>query len=405
MVEIISTSHAPPEAIRLMERGESTQGRDERSGSPESPRYRKIPIEEIKAVFNKQNLRRGFSMFDENKDGHIDIRELKRMIRDMGTSIPTQTAQRILSVSDDDNDGFLNYSEFVKMMHNPQFSELFGKYLNTYLNALIPQRNKTRITQRSRDELDSRAADSEPDGKFEEEYSCWPPPITMILISVIEITLFIIDDVYFDSIEGTGPMGLALMYNPHKRFEAWRFITYMFVHIGYMHICFNLIIQILLGISLEMVHRGWRVMIIYLAGVIAGSLLTSLTDPTVFLAGASGGVYALITAHIASVIINWKEMAVPLIQMGIFVVLTVLDFGTAIYSRYYLQEKSQIGYEAHFGGAAAGLLVGIFALRNLEQNSCEKKLWWISLVAFGAFIIVAVIWHIAYPSYFPMQFR
>lgn len=92
-------------------------------------------------------------MFDENKDGHIDIRELKRMIRDMGTSIPTQTAQRILSVSDDDNDGFLNYSEFVKMMHNPQFSELFGKYLNTYLNALIPQRNKTRITQRSRDEL------------------------------------------------------------------------------------------------------------------------------------------------------------------------------------------------------------------------------------------------------------
>lgn len=42
--------------------------------------------------------------------------------------------------------------------------------------------------------------------------------------------------------------------------------------------------------------------IIYLAGVIAGSLMTSITDPNVYLAGASGGVYSLITAHIASVI-------------------------------------------------------------------------------------------------------
>ena len=39
----------------------------------------------------------------------------------------------------------------------------------------------------------------------------------------------------------------------------------------------------------------------YLAGVIAGSLGTSVSDPTVYLAGASGGVYALITAHLASI--------------------------------------------------------------------------------------------------------
>ena len=32
---------------------------------------------------------------------------------------------------------------------------------------------------------------------------------------------------------------------------------------------------------------------IYLAGIFSGSLATSLTDPEVFLAGSSGGVYAL----------------------------------------------------------------------------------------------------------------
>ena len=50
-----------------------------------------------------------------------------------------------------------------------------------------------------------------------------------------------------------------------------------------------------------MVHGWWRVLLVYLAGVVAGSLGTSVSDPRVFLAGASGGVYALITAHIASI--------------------------------------------------------------------------------------------------------
>lgn len=52
-----------------------------------------------------------------------------------------------------------------------------------------------------------------------------------------------------------------------------------------------------------MVHRGWRVLLIYLSGVLAGSLATSIADPSVYLAGASGGVYALITAHVATIII------------------------------------------------------------------------------------------------------
>lgn len=51
-----------------------------------------------------------------------------------------------------------------------------------------------------------------------------------------------------------------------------------------------------------MVHRWWRVTLVYLAGVAAGSLATSLTDPKVYLAGASGGVYALIAAHVATII-------------------------------------------------------------------------------------------------------
>lgn len=76
----------------------------------------------------------------------------------------------------------------------------------------------------------------------------------------------------------------------------------MFVHIGIAHLLGNLVIQIILGILLELVHHWWRVSLVYVAGVLAGSMGTSLTSPDIFLAGASGGVYALITAHIATII-------------------------------------------------------------------------------------------------------
>ena len=59
----------------------------------------------------------------------------------------------------------------------------------------------------------------------------------------------------------------------------------MFVHSGYFHIIFNILIQLVLGIPLEMVHRWWRILLVYFCGVIAGSLATSITDPNVYLAG------------------------------------------------------------------------------------------------------------------------
>lgn len=65
----------------------------------------------------------------------------------------------------------------------------------------------------------------------------------------------------------------------------------------------NLIFQVVLGVALEFRNRWYRIFTVYAAGVIAGSLVTSITDPTVYLAGASGGVYALLTAHLANLIL------------------------------------------------------------------------------------------------------
>lgn len=76
-------------------------------------------------------------------------------------------------------------------------------------------------------------------------------------------------------------------------------LTYMFVHVDLFHILLNLAVQIFLGFALEMRNAWWRVALVYIAGVLAASIGNSIMEPGYCLRGASGGVYAIITAHVA----------------------------------------------------------------------------------------------------------
>lgn len=89
---------------------------------------------------------------------------------------------------------------------------------------------------------------------------------------------------------------------------------------------FNALLQLMIGVPLEMVHGILRISFLYLAGVlagghmpvpipvpaaplslingerVAGSLTVSITDMRAPLVGGSGGVYALCSAHLANVV-------------------------------------------------------------------------------------------------------
>lgn len=83
--------------------------------------------------------------------------------------------------------------------------------------------------------------------------------------------------------------------------------------------------QLLIGLPLEMVHGSTRIGIVYTAGVLAGSLGTSVFDSEVYLVGASGGVYALLAAHLSNVLINYNNM-----QFGVLRLVGVLFVGELI---------------------------------------------------------------------------
>lgn len=176
----------------------------------------------------------------------------------------------------------------------------------------------------------------------------------------------------------------------------------MFVHIGVMHLLMNLLVQVCLGIALELVHCWWRVGMVYVAGVVAGSMGVSLMSPTVFLAGASGGVYALITAHIATIIMNYREMEYAAVQLVVFICYIVIDVGSAIW-RQLSEQTDQISHMSHLCGAIAGLLVGIGVLRNLKVRPWERVLWWVAVTVFVLLMATGICIHIFLPDHFPKQ--
>ncbi|XP_030040176.1 rhomboid-related protein 2 isoform X6 [Manduca sexta] len=329
--------------------------------------------------------RRIFNKYDRDNDGRISYVELKGIIesREYDQDLPDNVVDKIMVLADSDNSGYLDFAEFVAMMHNPDLKAVFGHFVARYIHSIIPHRNPIDTT----------------DGTYEEEYSCWPPAICMILISLVEIVLFCYDAAQGNT-QANGPIAQIFIYNPHKRQEAWRFVTYMLVHVGVVHLLVNLLVQLFLGVPLEMVHRWWRVTLVYLAGVAAGSLATSLADPKVYLAGASGGVYALIAAHVATIIMNWAEMEFAIVQLLVFLLLAGVDVGTAVYDRYWRHLDQHIGYVAHLAGAVAGLLVGIGVLRNLEKRKWEKRLWWAAVVLYFALMIAGILANIFWTARF-----
>ncbi|KAL3312044.1 hypothetical protein Ciccas_009369, partial [Cichlidogyrus casuarinus] len=295
-----------------------------------------------------------------------------------------------------------------------------NKTLNRAVFAIAPNlarhNQKKIIEEKAPDVPDTLNWGEEDIPDFVSAYNCRPPPIFIPIITAVEISVFIYyavvlsqdNDPMNDVTALTGGVDRKgpLIYLPRKRYQAWRFLSYMLVHQGYYHIAFNCIVQLLLGILLEIIHKFWRVGIVYILGVIAGSLAQSVSDPFIALVGASGGVYALMGAHFASIMMNWGSMQkgwrdspVNFLVSGVFqlLIMSLLvggDFGMAVYTRYWLKKESQVGYVAHLGGFIAGILVGVPVLRNLEILKWEKVCFFICIILYIVFMIIGIVFNI-----------
>ena len=236
--------------------------------------------------------------------------------------------------------------------------------------------------------------------QYSNHYRCWPLPIFTVAITAIQIVLFTYYCIGDSVSSGLDTLVESpLIYRTDKRIQAWRFFTYGALHAGWSHLVFNLLVQVVVGLPLEMVHGSTRVACIYLAGVVAGSLGTSVFDADVYLVGASGGVYALMAAHLANVQVNYSTMQFGFMRLIGMAFVAVADIGFALYD-YYTGSQSglPVSYIAHITGALAGLSIGLVVLKRFQEKSDnDQLLWWVSLGTFTACMVFAVTFNLLHP--------
>jgi rhomboid protease GluP len=146
--------------------------------------------------------------------------------------------------------------------------------------------------------------------------------------------------------------------------QWWRLLTYMFLHGGLMHIAFNMWCLWDLGALCESLYGRWTFAAIYLITGIAGGLASVGWNPGILSVGASGAIFGLAGALIASFYLG--EFSVPkaaiqgtLRSLLFFVGFNVL-FGSMV---------SGIDNACHAGGLVSGLILGAMIARIAPQHN------------------------------------
>ena len=145
--------------------------------------------------------------------------------------------------------------------------------------------------------------------------------------------------------------------------QWWRLLTYMFLHGGLMHIAFNMWCLWDLGALCESLYGRWTYAAIYFVTGIAAGLTSVGWNPGVLSVGASGAIFGLAGALIASFYLG--EFSVPRIAIQgtlrsllFFVGFNVL-FGSMV---------PGIDNACHAGGLVSGLILGALIARLAPQR-------------------------------------
>lgn len=133
--------------------------------------------------------------------------------------------------------------------------------------------------------------------------------------------------------------------------EYWRLFTAMFLHIGILHLLFNLYALYAIGSLVESYYGHWRYTVIYLLGGLFGSLGSFAFSDSIS-AGASGAIFAITGAAAIYFFLyrdNFGARGRSVLQNIVVVIIVNMAFGIA---------GQGVDNWGHAGGLLGGLLLG-----------------------------------------------
>jgi membrane associated rhomboid family serine protease len=189
------------------------------------------------------------------------------------------------------------------------------------------------------------------------------PPITYILIA-INVVVFLGEGSTGGSI-GSGGGGTVLtkgeLLGPliaHQH-EYWRLLSSGFLHLGFLHLLFNMMFLYFMGPTLEQAIGRVNFVAVYFTSLLAGSFGALLFQPDIPTVGASGAAFGVLGA----LMVVAHDRRIPIWQSGLGVTLAI----NVVFSLSY----SGISIGGHLGGLVGGALAGVLIVQLGERRRMQ----------------------------------
>lgn len=208
-----------------------------------------------------------------------------------------------------------------------------------------------------------------------------------ITYGIIGINVLVFLAMVFSGISFIEPSGFDIIrwganYSPLTLSgDWWRLITCVFVHVGIIHISFNMYALFIIGVYLEPMLGKTKYFVAYLATGIFASLASIWwhSDP-IPSAGASGaifGMYGVFLALLSTKLIPVQVRNKLLQSIAIFIGYNLI-YGM----------KSGVDNSAHVGGLLSGVVIGYlyyFSIKGEKENNKRPVIvWFVAMLSVAA---------------------
>nr|WP_066395953.1 rhomboid family intramembrane serine protease [Cytobacillus eiseniae] len=199
-------------------------------------------------------------------------------------------------------------------------------------------------------------------------------PFFTYVFMVIQVAVFLLMEWVGSSTDTSTLIKYGAKFNPLiLEGEWWRFITPVFLHIGFMHLLMNTMSLYFLGMAVEQIYGKARFLIIYLIAGFGGSLASFLLSPSLS-AGASGAIFGLFGSLLYFGVI-YPKLFFRTMGYNILIILGInLVFGFSM---------PGIDNAGHIGGLIAGFLAtGIVHFPKKKRLGLQLLFLIITIVSF-----------------------
>jgi rhomboid protease GluP len=187
--------------------------------------------------------------------------------------------------------------------------------------------------------------------EFERGMKYWPPATLALIVVLVAVFVWQVSSNALDTQAGLVDAG-ALVRNRVLEGEYWRMLSATMLHGGFEHLLGNCVALYILGLAGEHALGAWRLLVIYVASGLAGSVASVLTGPGPSV-GASGAICGLMGAVVLILYRYRRVYHVRDKEIGLVLA------GWAAYTIVIGALDPRIDNWAHLGGLLGGAVVAL----------------------------------------------